>query len=122
MPAVPQSGYTSGACTTQSGYRYLIDPNGNIATTQAQIQQACTTTITTPTGNHVCGDGLCTTGETSLNCPSDCSASTPLPNTAIISDDVDRLIAGIGLIVVGFAAVIYHRSEVTKHGRTKLTK
>lgn len=43
LPTNPKNGYTLRNCTQSAGYKYLVTPSGALATTQAQIIQACTT-------------------------------------------------------------------------------
>jgi hypothetical protein len=61
----------------------------------------------------VCGDAICSSGE-SGNCAADCVTGTSLPNTSIISDEVDRLIIGAALLLVGLVILSYHKREFSK--------
>jgi len=52
-----------------------------------------------------CGDGICSEGEDSFNCPQDCGAppAGKVPDTAIFDDTKDTIIFGIAILLVGMA-------------------
>jgi hypothetical protein len=52
----------------------------------------------------VCGDGFCTHDETSVNCPEDCGpvSSGEVPSTGIFDNSQNALLAGFGLLILGF--------------------
>jgi len=96
LPNSPYKNYTLTTCSSIAASN-LRAPGGANVTSQAQVIEACTAPVSTITA--VCGDGVCSGTESSVSCPNDCR----LPDTAIFSDRIDRIILGIVVILLGIS-------------------
>lgn len=109
LPVSPQGGYTLAQCGDIATV-YLTTSTGSRVTDLNSLLDACGQNPVVG-ASVVCGDGICSVGESNATCPSDCAVGQ-LPGTAIFNDRIDAIIVGILLIFVGLS--LYFRVDILK--------
>ena len=84
---------------------FEIRPNENPATGREFNENVIFIANISPSSSNICGDGICSAGESPATCPADCSGggSGTVPDTAIFEDTKDTIIFGIVILMIGVA-------------------